>query len=104
MAESVSPAEISFLGGLKRLVGHRVRIWYDVEGDDGQPLRETVEGRLDSVQAVITLSESRQIQPSLVNDRVTRTAPFAWLRGYNELNQRTGEVTSTILRSHRSSA
>ena len=97
------PEDTTFLNGLKSQLGKRVRIWYDVEASESGALRETVEGRLESVQAEVVLAESRLIHPSPIDDRATRTAPTDTIRGYNELDQRTGMVTSTVVRPKRSS-
>jgi hypothetical protein len=103
MTEVANPEEIAFLNGLRSQMGKRIRIWYDVESSDGASLREVVEGRLTSMDSQVTLLESRQIHPSLADDHGRRTASISSLRGYAEMDQRTGTVTNTVLRRKRSS-
>jgi hypothetical protein len=98
MTEVAKPEEVAFFNGLRTQVGKLIRIWYDVESPEGAPLREVVEGRLARVDAEVTLLESRIIHPSSTVDHATRTASVALLRGYAELDQRTGTVTNTVLR------
>lgn len=101
MLSSTDSTESGFLDGLRAKVGHRIRIWYDAEYLEGEPLRCTVEGRLASVDTEVTLTESRIIHPSMMDDHATRTAPLSWVRGYNELDPCTGLVTKTIARAKR---
>lgn len=90
--------DADFLQGLKSQIGKRVRISYDVELSESGAGRETVEGRLTSVDAEVVLDESRLIHPSSKDDRLRRTAPLRAVRGYNVLDQRTGLVERTLLR------
>lgn len=98
MHASADLAQSAFLNGLKSQLGKRVRIWYDVELSESGAGRETVEGLLTSLQVEAVLTESRLVQPSVIDDHATRTAPIASIRGYNELDQRTGSITSTVVR------
>jgi len=104
MFGSTESTESAFLDGLRAQIGKRVRIWYDVEPSEGGPLREVAEGRLTRVDSEVTLLESRLVHPSFTDDRSTRTAPTAALRGYAEVDQRTGSVVRTVLRQSRSSS
>lgn len=98
MAEIRSPTDTEFLNGLRAQMGKRVRVWNVVESSVGEALRETVEGRLTAVDTEVVLEESRLIHPSLIDDHARRTASLDSVRGYNELDQRTGQVTSTVVR------
>ncbi|HXY47693.1 MAG TPA: hypothetical protein VEK13_07370 [Thermoplasmata archaeon] len=102
MIGSEDSAESAFLNGLKSQLGKRVQIWYNVELSESGAGRETVEGRLDSVKVEAVLTESRLIHPSLIDDHATRTASVDSIRGYHELDQRTGSVTRTVVRPKRS--
>lgn len=90
--------ETDFLEGLRSQIGKRVRIWYDVDLSESGAARETVEGRLTAVRVAVVLDESRLVHPSLVDDHARRTASLDTVRGYNELDQRTGQVTRTVVR------
>ena len=92
-----SLTEAEFVAGLRAQVGKRVRVWYEVESAEGGAERETVEGRLTAVLGEVILDESRLIHPSMLDDHERRTASLESVRGYNELDQRTGLVTSTIV-------
>lgn len=98
MAVSRVPTDADFLQGLRSQIGKRIRIWYDLDLSESGAVRETVEGRLTAVDSEIALDESRLIHPSPNDDRARRTAPTQAVRGYNELDQRTGLVTRTLLR------
>jgi hypothetical protein len=98
MAAVEHPDEIAFLSGLKSLVGKRIRVWYDVASSESGALRETVEGRLASITVEVVLEDSRLIHPASFNDRATRTAPTASIRGYNLLDPVSGAVTRTVVR------
>jgi len=98
MDSAVHPNEIDFLAGLKSMVGKRIRIWYDAELSESGAGRETVEGRLESVTDEVVLQESRLIHPTSVDDRATRTASTASLRGYAWLDPASGVVTKTVVR------
>ena len=101
MIAAPNPEELAFLNGLRSQIGRRVRVWYDVESSEGAPLREVVEGRLTSMDSEVTLEESRLVHPFATDDRATRTASVATLRGYAEMDQRSGTVMSTRLRPRR---
>lgn len=98
MAESGDSTDEEFLSSLRAQIGRRVRIWYDLESAEGEAERETVEGRLTAVHSEVVLDESRLIHPAVVDDHARRTASLDAVRGYNELDQVTGVVMSTVLR------
>jgi hypothetical protein len=98
MPEVRNNTEGEFLNGLRGQVGRRVRVWYDVESTQGEAIRETVEGRLSSAKGELVLVESRLIHPMLAEDYARRTAALDMVRGYTELDQRTGMDKRSFVR------
>lgn len=99
MAAARTLTDDDFVEGLRSQIGKRVRIWYEIDLSESGAGREMIEGRLTAVDAEVVLDESRLVHPSLKDDRERRTAPLQAVRGYHVLDQRTGVVARTLLRS-----